>query len=107
MRILLSGALGRLARAVAEQALEKGDIILGGVDVMTGSADFPLYQSFENAPIADVVIDSSAPQALPGILDYCVKNHVPAVLCTTGYDEAQLAAIDEASKRVRCSARAT
>ena len=100
MRILLSGALGRLARAVAEQALQNGEEILGGVDVMTGKADFPLFESFENAPIADVVIDSSAPQALPGILDYCLKHHVPAVLCTTGYDEAQLAAIDEAAKQV-------
>lgn len=100
MRILLSGALGRLARAVAEQALENGDEILGGVDVMTGKADFPLYPSFENVPVADVVIDSSAPQALDGILNYCVKNGVPAVLCTTGYDDDQLRAIDEAAKKV-------
>lgn len=100
MRILLSGALGRLARAVAEQALQNGEEILGGVDVMTGKTDFPLFESFEDAPVADVVIDSSAPQALPGILDYCLKHRVPAVLCTTGYDEAQLAAIDEAAKQV-------
>lgn len=100
MKILLSGALGRLARAVAALALEEGDEILGGVDVAAGKADFPLYQSFEDAPVADVVIDSSAPQALEGLLDYCVRNGVPAVLCTTGYDDAQLAAIDEASKRV-------
>ena len=100
MRILLSGALGRLARAIAAQALENGDEILGGVDVMTGKADFPLYQSFEDAPVADVVIDSSAPQALDGILDYCVQNGVPAVLCTTGYDDDQLKAIDEAAGKV-------
>ena len=100
MKMLLSGALGRLARAIAELAMEEGHEILGGVDVATGKVDFPLYQSFADAPVADVVIDSSAPQALEGILDYCVKHHVPAVLCTTGYDEAQLAAIDEAAKQV-------
>ena len=100
MRILLSGALGHMGREVARQAETENVTILCGVDAAEGKADFPVHASFDNAPVADVVIDFSAPQALPGLLDYCVNNHVPAVLCTTGYDEAQLQAIDEAAKQV-------
>ena len=100
MRILLSGALGHMGREVARQAEAEGVEILCGVDAATGEAAFPVYGSFEEAPVADVVIDFSAPQALPGLLDYCERHGVPAVLCTTGYDEEQIAAIDAAAKKV-------
>ena len=100
MRVLLSGALGYMGREVARQAETGAFVILCGVDAAQGQAAFPVVQSFDVAPVADVVIDFSAPQALEGLLNYCVRNRVPAVLCTTGYDEAQLAAIDEAAKHV-------
>ena len=100
MRILLSGALGHMGREVARQAEDGSFEILCGVDAAEGKAAFPIHASFDAAPVADVVIDYSAPQVLPGLLDYCVRNKVPAVLCTTGYDDAQLAAIDEAAKQV-------
>lgn len=100
MKILISGALGHMGREVARQAEAEGVEIVAGVDAAAGEIPFSLYSRFEDAPAADVVIDFSVPQALPGLLDYCVRNHVPAVLCTTGYDDHQLAAIDEAAKRV-------
>lgn len=100
MNILLSGALGHMGREVARQAEANGLSILCGVDAAEGNAGFPVHASFDDVPVADVVIDFSAPQALPGLLNYCVQNRVPAVLCTTGYDDAQLAAIDEAAKKV-------
>ncbi|MCH5286212.1 MAG: 4-hydroxy-tetrahydrodipicolinate reductase [Christensenellaceae bacterium] len=100
MNILLSGALGHMGREVARQAETEGIEILCGVDAASGAADFPVHARFEYAPKADVVVDFSAPQALPGLLAYCERHGVPAVLCTTGYDDGQLAAIDEAAKRV-------
>jgi 4-hydroxy-tetrahydrodipicolinate reductase len=45
------------------------------------------------------VIDFSTPKILDDLLAYCEEKKVPVVLCTTGYDEAQLAKIEEASKK--------
>ena len=89
-----------MGREVAAHAAEEGVDALWGVDAADGEAGFPVYPDFTNIPAVDAVIDFSAPQALDGLLDYCMKHNVPAVLCTTGYDDAQLARIDEASKRV-------
>ena len=49
---------------------------------------------------ADVVIDFCVSQAVDGLLDYCVERQIPCVLCTTGLSEAQLAHVEEASKKV-------
>ena len=49
---------------------------------------------------ADVIIDFSAAPAVDGLLDYCVKEQIPCVLCTTGLSPEQLAKVDEASKKV-------
>ena len=49
---------------------------------------------------ADVVIDFSHPSTLDSILAYAVDKQVPAILCTTGYSEAQLSQIDAASQKV-------
>ncbi len=98
MKILISGALGHMGRAVADQCAAEGLEVVGGVDVTAGEAGFPVVASFEEAPEADVVIDFSKPAALDGLLAYVVKRHIPAVLATTGYTEEQLAAIDRVSR---------
>ena len=100
MKIWISGAAGHMGRAVAELAREQGAEVLGGIDrrevpgmkVCPGFADLP--------EPGDAVIDFSAPDALEGLLAWAVPNGVPCVLATTGYTEDQLAAIDEAAKRI-------
>ena len=49
---------------------------------------------------ADALIDFSSPKALDAILTYCMEKNVPAVLCTTGYTDAQMEQIHEAGKKV-------
>ena len=49
---------------------------------------------------ADVIIDFSNPKSLSGILEYAVRNQVPAVLCSTGYSNEEIESINEASKKV-------
>ncbi|MGN0779594.1 MAG: 4-hydroxy-tetrahydrodipicolinate reductase [Aristaeellaceae bacterium] len=100
MKILISGALGFMGREVARQCQAQGVEIAAGVDVAQGSADFPLLRSFEDAPVADVIVDFSKPGSLDGLLAYAVKHHVPAVLCTTGYTPEQLQQIDAAAREV-------
>ena len=48
----------------------------------------------------DMIIDFSHFSRLPAMIDYGVKNNLPMVICTTGYDETVLAKIVEASSHV-------
>ena len=60
-----------------------------------------VYPDFASLPEAgDALIDFSSPAALDALLSWAVSAHVPCVLATTGYTEEQLAAIDEAAKRI-------
>ena len=98
MKILISGAAGHMGREVAAQAKAAGIEVAGGVDVAGVQADFPVWADFTQAPVVDCIVDFSRPASLDGLLAYAMQNRIPAVLATTGYDEAQLAAIDEAAK---------
>lgn len=98
MKILISGALGYMGREVAAQAKANGHEIVCGVDIVPGTAEFPLYQTFEGCPAADVIVDFSTWKPGADLLTFAVKNRIPAVIATTGLTEEQLAAIDEAAK---------
>lgn len=63
------------------------------------------YYSLSECPsgaieAADIVIDFSHHSATPDLLDFCVKNGLPLVLCTTGQTDEELAMIDEAAKEI-------
>ncbi len=98
MKILISGALGFMGREVAAQAKANGIEVACGVDVVPGTADYPLYTNFENCPPVDVIVDFSTWKPGADLLTYAVKHRIPAVIATTGLSEEQLAAIDEAAK---------
>ena len=98
MKILISGALGFMGREVAAQAKNLGIEVACGVDVVPGSADFPLYTTFEDCPPVDVIVDFSTWKPGADLLTYALKHRIPAVIATTGLSEEQLAAIDEAAK---------
>lgn len=98
MKILISGALGYMGREVAVQAKELGHEIACGVDVVPGTADFPLYTTFEECPQVDVIVDFSTWKPGADVLTYALKHRIPAVIATTGLTEEQLAVIDEAAK---------
>lgn len=101
-RIILCGALGKMGKTITQIVSERDDCeIVAGVDVGTGSTDFPLY----SAPLkvtedADVLVDFSHPSALGGILEFAVAKSLPVVLATTGYSPEQVALIHRASERI-------
>lgn len=98
MKILISGALGFMGREVAAQAKAMDIEVACGVDVAPGTADFPLYTTFEDCPPVDVIVDFSTWKPGADLLTYALKHRIPAVIATTGLSEEQLAAIDEAAK---------
>ena len=94
------------------QAVEKSAIacenceIIAGVDLYgLAAATFPVFKNLQEINIettdkADVLIDFSNPSALESILEYTEKEKIPAVICTTGFTDAQVEKIKTSSKTV-------
>lgn len=100
MKLILNGALGRMGRAVASLAADRGHEIVAGVDIAVGDAAFPVYTDWADLPAADAVIDFSNPSALEAEFAYVTAHNLPLVLCTTGLSAQQLAAVHKAAEQV-------
>ena len=102
-KILITGAAGKMGHAVAAAAEGRDDCtIIAGVDLNTAQyGSFPIYKTFAECPEKpDVIIDFSNPALLDDLLNYCLVNGIPAVLATTGYNEAQIAQIKKAAEQI-------
>lgn len=102
-RIIMRGCNGRMGQVIT--GLVKADSeaeIVAGIDLYDGiKNDYPVFRTLDECDVlADVVIDFASPQDLDGMLNWAIEKQVPIVLCTTGYDEEQLAKIREASTKV-------
>ncbi len=104
IRIIISGANGFMGQVVAKIiADDKNMSVMCGIDKITDRFEnpFPVYPSFDDIhETADVIIDFSRPDALGDILSFAKKTGTPAVLCTTGYTEADIHAIKDAAEAV-------
>ena len=101
MNVILYG-VGAMGQKIYHQMKNQGDSIQAVV-----SLDFPMdiqetkLNSLENYhEKADVLIDFSHPNNLNDILDYAKRTKTRLVLATTGYSQAQLDLISEASDEV-------
>lgn len=102
-KILICGSSGKMGKAVYDAILRTdGAEALCGVDAFSkNELNLTEYRSFEDVKdIPDVVVDFSHPQNLDAIYDFCVKNAVPAVICTTGFNEEQIEKIHKLSQAV-------
>lgn len=102
-RVILCGCSGHMGRVVTEiAAAEDGLEIVAGVDPAgEGDGTYPVFTNPADCSVAaDVLIDFSSPKALDAILAYCLERQVPAVLCTTGYTQAQMEQIRKAGDQV-------
>lgn len=102
IRLILSGANGRMGKIVAQLAADASDFdVVGGYDLTEGrSGAFPICSDFSKLPTGDVLIDFSNPACLTDLLQYGLKQKVPLVLCATGYSPEQLEDIQAAAKEV-------
>lgn len=116
-RIAVSGAAGRMGRMLVAAIAEAEDLTLAaavdhpqsphiGVDAGelagVGSAGTAIGGSLGDiAPGAfDVLLDFSAPEATLAALRVCAAQGKPAVVGTTGFDDAGLAAIRQTAQSV-------
>ena len=104
MNVILSGASGRMGKAVREASREAGIPIAFGVDIISGDMDgLKVYPSFENCPPPPenaVIIDFSLPSAICGLTDYAKRFSVPCVLAATGYDDDELRLISQTAAKI-------
>lgn len=96
-----------MGKAVTKSVAENDSCkIVGGIDIYADSLNgYPVFSSpasvsDETTKKADVIIDFSNPSALAGLLEYAVKNSIPAVISTTGLNEAQINLIKDASQKI-------
>ena len=102
-RIIISGCNGHMGRVVAEICGADPQVeVVAGIDILgQPSQEFPVFSSPAACTVeADVLIDFSHPSALDGLLEFALEQKLPLVLATTGYDQAQLQAIDRAAREI-------
>lgn len=91
IKILISGANGRLGQTLASCVLDTEDMeVIAGVDVRPDTVEnpFPVYRDFSSVvEQADIAIDFSRPEALGSLLEYAQGKNMGAVLATTGYTD--------------------
>ncbi len=103
LKIIVSGCNGHMGQSVVRlcAGMEDVDIVCGFNRTPKELNGFAVYSDpNEFTGEADALIDFSNPANLTALLAFCTARGVPAVLCTTGYSDAQLAEIEAASKAV-------
>ena len=100
MRVIVSGALGRMGRITADKVRAADDMeLVASVDVM--STESGVYPRLEDVTeTADVLIDFSHHTAAPGIMAWAAQKGVAVIMCTTGHDESERAAITGAAEHI-------
>ena len=102
-KIILSGCNGHMGRVLTQMCQADPELeIAAGFDILgQPGGGFPVFSNPALCDVpADVVIDFSNPAALGPLLEFCTGRGVPLVLATTGFDQAQLAQIEEAARTI-------
>lgn len=103
VRIIMHGCNGKMGQVISGLVAADSEAeMVAGVDVYDQIANpYPVFKSIEECNVeADAIIDFSNAAGVDKLLDYCVAKNMPVVLCTTGLSEAQLAHVEEVSKKV-------
>ncbi len=102
-KIIMNGGNGHMGQVISGLVKDDPEAeITAGIDAIDNRDNgYPVFTDIKRCDVdADVVIDFSSPQALDGLLRFCIEGQIPVVLCSTGLTEAQLVQIEEASKKV-------
>lgn len=91
-----------MGAAVVAAATGAGHRIAAGIDPNpAATSPFPVFAAPEECTVqADVIIDFSHHSALPALLEFAEERHLPAVICTTGHTEEELAHLARAAERI-------
>ena len=85
IKVFINGLSGKMGSSIADIATQQNDLKL-------------IHD--KNIKNADVLIDFSRPSSTLNILEDCLENNIPMVIGTTGFNQAELRTIKEASKKI-------
>lgn len=103
IRVIMHGCNGKMGQVITDMVKNDDTAeIVAGIDVVDNRDNgYPVFTDIDACDVpADVIIDFAAAVAVDKLLDYSVKHKIPVVLCTTGLSEAQIAKVEEASRKV-------
>ncbi len=103
LKIIMRGCNGYMGQVISNIVKEDAEAeIVAGID-LTGEQknDYPVFTHLQHCDIkGDVVIDFTSTKGLTELLTVAKERKLPIVFCTTGFDEAQIAEIEAASKEI-------
>ncbi len=102
-RMIICGCNGKMGREVSACAALRDDCkVVGGIDINTEmKEDYPVFAKPADINVdADVIVDFSNPALFASLLQYAQIHKTPLVLCTTGYNKAQVEALTRVSESV-------
>ncbi len=104
LKVIIHGINGRMGKVVEEVIKKDPELLIAaGIDLNTDNQNspYPIYSSAsECKKKADVVIDFSYHDAVPNLLEYCLKNNTPVVIATTALSQDTKKFIKEASNNI-------
>jgi len=102
VKLIMHGCNGQMGQVVTKLVQEDDNVeIAAGIDSYMGIANtYPVFAAVNDCNVkADVIIDFSNAGVVDELLEFCVKEQMPVVLCTTGLSEEQLQKVEDASKK--------
>ena len=99
IRVIASGAAGRMGRILLEKVNAAEDMTLAGkVDPMGNETMVPSLADCDEE--ADVVIDFSNHEGTRALIETAAERSLPVILCTTGHTEEELQCIHAAAEKI-------
>lgn len=89
----INGAMGKILKEEIQK--DENHNLLGYLSPRNGKFGDDIKEKI------DIVIDFSRPDTLDFLLDYCIKNNIPLMICTTGYTKEQLEKIKKAGEKIK------
>lgn len=103
IKIIMHGCNGHMGQVISSLVNEDPEVeIVAGIDMNDNKENgYPVFTDIQTCDVkADAMIDFSSYKAADKVLEYCVQEKLPLVLCTTGLTEEQLEKVKSASAQV-------
>lgn len=104
MKVIVHGCGGRMGRMLIELIDSDGEAeLVAGIDPGVAGTEhsFPVFSSLAKCNLeADVVIDFSGAEALPGLINAMDGKQMALVVATTGFDETVMQRLKALSEKM-------